>query len=66
MRTAIAILISAVAAALVVCAAISRRSDREIAPKVTAFLLSLLGPVIGNLIIIIAHTETPALIGRYI
>ena len=66
MRNVIAIVISLVAAALIGCAVVSRRSDQEIAPKVTNFLLSLLGPVVGNLLLIVAHTEIPALIGRYL
>ena len=66
MRNAIAAVIAVVAAALVYCAYISSRSDRDIAPKVTTFLVSLLPPVIGNLIIIVAHTEGFALFGRYL
>ena len=66
MRNVIAILISLMAAALVCCAWISHRSDREIAPRVTNFLVSLLGPVVGNLIIIVAHTETFSLVGRHL
>ena len=66
MRNAIAILIAAVAAALIGCGIVARRSDRDIAPKVANFLFSLLGPVIGNLLIIVAHTEPLALVGRYI
>ena len=66
MRNAIAAVIAIVAAALVYCAYISSRSDRGIAPKVTNFLISLLPPVIGNLIIIVAHTEGFALFGRYL
>ena len=66
MRTAIAIVISLLAAALIGCAVVSRRSDRDIAPKVTNFLLSLLGPMVGNLLIIVAHTEPLALVGRYL
>ena len=59
-------MIAIVAAALVYCAYISSRSDRDIAPKVTTFLISLLPPVIGNLIIIVVHTEGFALFGRYL
>lgn len=66
MRILIAALIGLVAAALVCCALISSRSDKEIAPKVTGFLISLLPPVVGNLIIIIAHTEGFSLFGRYL
>ena len=66
MRNAIAAVIAVVAAALVYCAYISSHSDREIAPKVTNFLISLLPPVIGNLIIIVAHTEGLSLFGRYL
>ena len=66
MRNAIAIVIAAVAAALIGCGLVARRSDRAIAPKVANFLFSLLGPVIGNLLIIIAHTEPLALVGRYL
>ena len=66
MRNAIAAVIAVVAAALVFCAYISSRSDRDIAPKVTTFLISLLLPVIGNLIIIVAHTEGFSLFGRYL
>ena len=66
MRNAIAIVISLLAAALIGCAIVSRRSDRDIAPKVTNFLLSLLGPMVGNLLIIVAHTEPLALVGRYL
>ena len=66
MRNAIAAVIAIVAAALVYCAYISSHSDRDIAPKVTNFLISLLPPVIGNLIIIVAHTEGLALFGRYL
>ena len=66
MRTIIAAIIGVVAAALIICAYIAKRSDRDIAPKVTRFLISLLPPVIGNLIIIVAHTEGFALFGRYL
>ena len=66
MRNAIAGLIALLAGVLGWCAVVSRRSDRDIAPKVTAFLVSLLPPVIGNLIIIIAHTEGFSLFGRYL
>ena len=62
MRTAIALIISLLAAALIVCAIVSRRSDRDIAPKVTHFLLSLLGPMVRNLLIIVAHTVPVALV----
>ena len=66
MRTAIAIVITLLAAALIGCAVVSRRSKRDIAPKVTNFLLSLLGPMVGNLLLIVAHTEPLALVGRYL
>ena len=66
MRIAIAAVIAFVAVALVCCAYISKKSERDIAPKVTAFLISLLPPVVGNLIIIAAHTEGFALFGRYL
>ena len=66
MRTVIALVISLVAVALIVCGIVARRSDRDIAPKVANFLFALLGPVVGNLLIIVAHTETLALIGRYL
>lgn len=66
MRNIIAAIIAVVAAALIYCAYVSSHSNRDIAPKVTNFLLSLLPPVIGNLIIIIAHTEGYALFGRYL
>ena len=66
MRVAISAVITFVAVALVICAWISKKSERDIAPKVTAFLISLLPPVIGNLIIIAAHTEGFALFGRYL
>lgn len=66
MRDAIALLILIVAAADVYCAWISSRSEMDIAPKVTHFLISLLPPVVGNLIIIVAHTEGFSLFGRYL
>ena len=66
MRNAIAVIIALLALALVYCAQVARRSEKNIAPKVTAFLISLLAPVIGNLIIIIAHTEGFSLFGRYL
>ena len=66
LRNAIAIIISVVALALIVCGIVARRSKKDIAPKVANFLFSLLGPVIGNLLIIVAHTEPLALVGRYI
>ena len=66
MRNIIAAIIAVVAAALIYCAYVSSHSNRDIAPKVTNFLLSLLPPVIGNLLIIIAHTEGYALFGRYL
>lgn len=66
MRDIVAAVITLVAAALVGCACIAHRSDRDIAPKVTRFLVSLLPPVVGNLIIIVGHTEGFALVGRYL
>ena len=66
MRNAIAIIISVVALALIGCGIAARRSERKIAPKVANFLFSLLGPVIGNLLIIVARTEPLALVGRYL
>ena len=66
MRNVIAIMVLVVAVALVICARFSRRSDKDIAPKVTAFLYSLLPPVVGNLLIIIGQTEGLSLVGRYL
>ena len=55
-----------VAIALMWCAYKASRSDSEIAPKVTTFLVSLLFPMLGNLLMIIAETEGPAAFGRYL
>ena len=66
MRNIIAIVIAVLAAALIVCAVAASRSKNEIGPKITNFLISLLPPVIGNFIIIVAQTETLALFGRYL
>ena len=66
MRNIIALMVAAVAVALIICAGISRRSEKEIAPKVTCFLYSLLPPVIGNLLIIVGQVEWLSAIGRYL
>jgi hypothetical protein len=66
MRNAIAVIMSLMAIALIVCAQISKRSTKDIAPKVTHFLYSLLPPVIGNLLIIVGRTEGISLFGRYL
>lgn len=66
LRNVIAIIISVVALALIGGGIAARRSARKIAPKVANFLFSLLGPVIGNLLIIVARTEPLALVGRYL
>ncbi len=66
MRNAIAGLILVLAAALVCCIHISSRSEQPIAKKVTTFLIALFPPILGNIIIIIAHTEGFALFGRYL
>ena len=66
MRTAIAAVIFLLAIALGVCAYFARRSKRTIAPAVVLLLASLIPPVFGNLLIILAHTKGPAMLGRYI
>lgn len=66
MRTSIAIIVLLVAIALIWCAFKAKRSDMDIAPKVTNFLVSLVFPVIGNFTMIIAHTFAPAAFGRYL
>ena len=65
MRTLIGLIMLLMAAALGVCAMFSRQSEKEIAPKVTNLLISLLPPVIGNFLITVAITEELSVFGRY-
>ena len=51
---------------LLLCGVISRRSKKAIGRSVSIFCLSLIPPVLGNMIIIGATTTLPALIGCYI
>lgn len=66
MRIGIAIVVLVMAAALGICAHYSRKSENEIAPKVRLLLLTLIPPVVGNLIIISSPWRIPALVGYYI
>ena len=66
MRTAIAIVVLALALALDVCAWVAHRSKKEIAPAVVVLLTALIPPVLGNLLIILAHTKGLATVGCYI
>ena len=66
MRTTIAIVVLVLAFALDICAWIAHRSKKEIAPAVVVLLTGLIPPVLGNLLIIIAHTKGLATLGSYI
>ena len=66
MRTAIAIVVLALSFALDVCAWIAHRSKKEIAPSVVVLLTALIPPVLGNLLIILAHTKGLATLGCYV
>lgn len=66
MRNAIAMMVAAVSVAVVICAWIARRSEKDIAPKVTNFLYALLPPMVGNLLIIVGTVEWVSLTGRYL
>ena len=66
MRTAIAVVVLLLALALVVCAYFARRSKKAIAPAVVILLSALIPPVLGNLLIIAAHTRGLATLGCYI
>lgn len=66
MRTAIALVITVIAVALSVCTNIAHRSGREISHKLALLLTALTPPVLGNLLIIIAHGRLLATIGSYI
>ena len=66
MRSAIALVISVIAVALSVCTNIAHRSGREISHKLALLLTALIPPVLGNLLIIIAHGRLLATIGSYV
>ena len=51
---------------LVICSVKARKSDKAISRTVSWLLLSLIPPIVGNLIIIGSTTELPAVIGCYI
>jgi len=65
-RTAFIIIFATLIVTLLVCAFISVRSDKPIGKQVHFFCLSLIPPVLGNMIIIGATTESVALVGCYI
>ena len=52
--------------ALFVCAMISRKSARSIAKNVRVFLLSIIPPTIGSIVMALAVTPTAAIVGHYI
>ena len=66
MRSAIALVISVIAVALSVCTNIAHRSKREISYNLALLLTALIPPVLGNLLIIIAHGRLLATIGSYV
>ena len=66
MRTTVFIVLLIMVIGLVICAAKARRSEKAIKRSVSLLLLSLIPPIVGNLIIIASTTYLPALIGCYI
>lgn len=65
MRNQFALVFLILIAALGVCAVAARRSHKAIGHAVWLLLISLLPPVVGNLIIIASGNRTTALIGCY-
>ena len=59
MREAFTIIFIGLIAALSFCAIIARRSGKTMGSAVSFFLISLIPPVIGNLIIIICNCSAP-------
>ena len=66
MRNQVAIAVGVLAAALLVCFFIARRSRKGIASSVSLLLLGLLPPVAGNLIIILSDQKIVSIFGCYI
>lgn len=65
MRVQISLVVLLLMLALGVCAAVSRRSRRVIAPHVAALTGSLILPVAGNLIIIVSSGKALSTVGSY-
>lgn len=56
----------ALVVALIVCAALSRKSDRKASQDVRILLIALLPPIVGNLILTLSTDELVSTIGSYI
>ena len=65
-RTAFIIVFALLIVTLLICGFVSVRSDKPIGKQVHFFCLSLIPPVLGNMIIIGATTRSAALVGCYI
>ncbi len=65
MRPAIFCILLILAIALAVCVRYTRHSEKSIAPALRTLLISLLPPVLGNALIILARSRVPALLGSY-
>ena len=52
--------------ALLLCVFLGRKNKRKAARDVSYFILALLPPMLGNLIIIVSSTESFALVGSYV
>lgn len=66
MRLTVAMLYCIIILALLVCTHLAQRSKKPIGKAVAALDLSLIPPVIGNLLIVGSTTYLPALVGCYI
>lgn len=65
-RLAFSLIFVALSVALATCGMIAFRSKKEIGTPLGRMLFSLLPPVIGNLLIIGASTQAPAVVGMYL
>ncbi len=66
MRTLVSVIFLLLIVALGVCAALARRSRRADGKPVALLLLSLIVPVIGNLILVLTGVRAVALAGYYV
>ncbi len=65
MRTVMTVVFSILIAALLACTILARRSKKSIKKHVAFFCSGMSLPVIGNLILTLSTTRTPALVGCY-
>lgn len=65
-RLIFSLIFSALSVAIAVCGVVSLRSKKSIGIPLARMLFGLIPPVVGNLLIIISTTQTPAAIGCYL